>query len=320
MNPSDLQFASTPPVGWSELSEKQGCLIHSPEWHDVISGGFGAKPVYAWDKGLELAFSISVFRAGPFRIGYVGFPIGGALRGPLRPEHVERLRESRPAIDLLRIPISGFEPPIRTEFRHQSAPETAVLDLPNWCLSDFPKLRRDIKKAGRNPFNVRDVIEPAYAHALYALYRHTILSHHGRLRYNAGYFAKLLELASCTDRLRILAAFDNAELAAYVVTVLDRDVAYYLHGATHPERKASGVSDLLVYTALEWARNQGMRCFNLMSSPASQPGLIRFKEKFGGSTKLHRTYEASISPIRAGLFSATQAMYLALSGLDLRKR
>ena len=38
-------------------------------------------------------------------------------------------------------------------------------------------------------------------------------------------------------------------------------------------------------------------CFNLMASPAGQPELVRFKEKWGGQTQLLLNFDVPVSAL-----------------------
>jgi lipid II:glycine glycyltransferase (peptidoglycan interpeptide bridge formation enzyme) len=64
-----------------------------------------------------------------------------------------------------------------------------------------------------------------------------------------------------------------------------------------------GGSAILFESALHWAQERGGHCFNFMSSPPDQTSLVRYKEKMGGITRPHLTYELPLSPTRARLFN-----------------
>lgn len=299
---SELHYSQTPPPRWEERCEEQASLFHHPDWHRVLAQGFGASTLYVEaDDGT--AYAVDIFKAGPFRIGYLGFPAGGTLKGLLDRAQPAALRRARLPLDLLRIPASGFDSQPDMGLPSANTPETAISNLSEWSLATLPKLRRDLAKARHTSFELRDMTygEDA-ALTLYSLYRETVLGHGGSLRYTPAYFRALLALAARSSQLRCLAAFHGQELCGYVVIAHERDTAYYLHGATAAAWKPSGVSDLLLYDAIEQARQQGMQQFNLMSSSAAQPGLIRYKEKFGATTVTHRTYELSLAPLRSRMF------------------
>jgi hypothetical protein len=267
------------------------------------------------DADCDIAFLLTVFLAGPFRVGYLGFPAGGTLGESLQSSHAKALREARLPMDVLRVPVSAFGPRFETDRDPVATPETAVIDLSAWDLAALPKLRRDLNKARRAPVQVVDLGGEGDWAPIYHLYCDTVTKHGGNLRYTPAYFAGLLRLAARSPLLRCMGALAQGSLAGFVVVALNSGTGYYLHGATAAEWRSTGVSDLLVYTALEWAREQGMECFNLMASPPAQAGLVRYKEKFGGTTQLHYSYEFPLHPVRAGVFrivSRAQGAYTRL--------
>jgi hypothetical protein len=297
----ELRAAFIPPPEWAQWCAENASLFHSPAWHLVLKRGFAAKALYIWEAEGDTAFAINIFKVGPFRIGYLGFPIGGALSGKPTPEHLDALRLTPHPFDLLRIPVSGFGTPLEPNLISVAVPETAITNLAEWRLSALPKLHRDLNRAQRTPITVRDLNHNSYAQ-VYELYCSTVLSRGGSLRYTPAYFQALLELAEHCGQVRCIAAFHDQEMAGFIITVQDKNTGYYLHGATARAWKSRGISDLLVCTALDWAQHLGMTSFNLMTSPPSQPGLIRYKEKFGAQTRAHLTYEFRISPFRAHAF------------------
>lgn len=304
MREKKIFFDCSPPTFWGELCFNNSSLFHSPDWHVVLENGFGATPLFVWDELESIAFSIIVFKAGPFRVGYLGFPSGGTLGRPLTQTDIKMLNQARLPIDLLRIPVSGFGPPLETEIDSIAVPETAVCKLLEWQLSALPKLKRDLRKARHTQFSISELNSTDLSATVYDLYRSTVLAKGGNLKYTAEYFHALIELSLHSNNIRCIAAFYEQELCGFVVTVLEAGTGYYLHGATSSVWKSAGVSDLLVYDSLEWAQRQGAFSFNLMSSPVSQPGLIRYKEKFGATTRAHLTYEISLSYFRAGMLKA----------------
>jgi len=204
----------------------------------------------------------------------------------------------------MRIPSSAFSPPFEAKPRGLESPETAIVDLPGWSVENIPKLRRDLKKAQRGLFTVEDLSEQGSGALLHDLYRNTVVSKRGSLRYTQQYFQSVVDFGGQTNRLRCIGAFKDGALCGYVVCALNEDCAYYLHGATALSWKSFGVSDLLLCEAIGWAQKEEMKMFNLMASPSSQPSLVRYKEKMGGVTRLHCTTEFPFAPLRFQLFKA----------------
>ena len=302
MNVSALRISSELTPAWEACCAAQNSLFHSSAWLSVLQRGFKCHPLYVWEDHGDTAFSISVFKAGPFRVGYLGFPVGGPLIGQLTSEHLEALCRLRLPLDLLRLPVSGFGTELETGLGFVTAPETQILNLQGWCSGQMAKLRRDLNKARRAGFALADIVHLTDADEMYRQYCGVVESHSGIPRYPLDYFRNLVRAAQTGTVLRCIGAYDANTLAGFAVVAVDQRHGYYLHGAATVGAKRSGVSDLLVHASIEWAQQHGMEHFSLMSSPASQPGLIRYKEKFGATTRTHRTYELPINPFRTRLY------------------
>ncbi|MFE8032937.1 GNAT family N-acetyltransferase [Thiohalocapsa marina] len=262
--------------------------------------------MYVWNGDGDTAFLITVFKAGPFRVGYLGFPTGGILGNPLESSHIEDLRRLKLPLDVLRVPVSGFGPTsLSTEIARACccarAPETAIANLQGWTACPPEKVRRALRRAARIPFSTADLKDGVFATDLYELYRDTVSRNAGSLRYTSAYFAEVIRLAASHPALRCLGAISEDYLIGFLVVALEGSYAYYLHGGTRQDCTHRHVADVLMADAIGWAEAQGMSGFNFMASPQEQPGVIRFKEKFGGRTELHCAYELALHPARAGI-------------------
>ncbi len=169
-------------------------------------------------------------------------------------------------------------------------PETAIIDLQAWDMVRLPKLRRDIKKANRSGLDILEAHSTSHAEYLYRLYKTTIRKHAGSLRYTPTYFRGLVDLSKEIRLVRCLLAAKDDQIAGFITTIWHGTTVYYLHGGFNSAFRTHGVSDKLMYRAIEQAQRDGAQCFNLMASPANQPSLVRFKEKWGAVTRPQNTY------------------------------
>ena len=78
--------------------------------------------------------------------------------------------------------------------------------------------------------------------------------------------------------------------------------AYALHSSYDRAFNRYCVTDMLLEQATEYARSHGAVTFNMGASPAGQPKLVEFKEKWGGVTHELYTYEWPLSPLMASGF------------------
>ena len=295
---TDIEFSPLPPPCWKALGHESSALFSTAPWQHVLEQSFGCRTIYALgDSG---GSAISAFRAGPFRIGYLGFPVGASvgisqslldLAGALRSCRLQGMPVC------LRIPVSAFGTQQTLDLPYVANPETAIEDLQNWRLESISKnLRRDIRKAQRSELTVGEVTDSRVADRLYEIYFNTVKQHGGSIRYNADYFLELIKLSVTQPRLRVFVATKDSDIAGFVVTAQHGGTSYYLHGGADRSYRKDSPSDLLVNHAIHVAQQEGSDTFNLMASPPDQLSLVRYKEKWGGVTRQLHTYTASIRP------------------------
>jgi hypothetical protein len=309
---TDFEFSARRPDHWDNACEQAGSLFQSADWQQLLAECFRTETVYAWDKEQTSATAISLFPAGPFRIGYLGFPLGrllgnGALRSILMSQLATGLAEWSPLC--VRVQGSAFIESDELQLPAVITPETAIPDLQAWSHhSVSTNVRRDLKKAAGAGLELVDAESADDGVRLYKVYVATIKRHRGSLRYNARYFSRLIELAATRQDLRVITARKHGDIAGFFVLVMDADTAYYLHGGTNFELPNYHSAPLLFEAAIEAAKSRGLRCFNFMSSPADQPTLVRYKEKWGGITRQHKTYVLALRPAYQ-LFKVAEKFY-----------
>lgn len=305
-----FSYSTSQPDEWNELIQKSGALFSTGGWQGLLEQSFGCRTIYVCNK--VTGFAISVFRAGPFKIGYLGFPVGGDIWGDT-PESVladilanARMRGMPICI---RVPVSAFSQQASLDLPYQSNPETVIENLQDWKIESISKnLRRDIRKADRSGFVVSEATDSRVGDTLFSIYFQTVKRHGGAIRYNAEYFRELIKLAKVQPRLQVLIATQETDVAGFVVTARHGNTAYYLHGGANPDYRRSSPSDLLLNEAIHRAQREGTQNFNLMASPPDQASLIRYKEKWGGVTRDLKTYTAPVRPTYF-LFRAIEKVY-----------
>lgn len=309
---SGWQITSSMPDEWPSICAREHRLFHSRDWLQMLERSFGCASLYAINTDLQLAAGISAFRAGPFHVGYLGFPAGGFIgEGLVSSQAIDSLRIAlrRSGLVCLRIPISAFPDAARLDLPVNATPETAIVDLQSWSLATVTKnRRRDVRRSQRSGLDVADATDEADGSALFDMYRTTIKKHRGSLRYTAGYFSELIRLARQRPDLRVLLAKQGDSIAAFAVAARHGAVGFYLHGAYDWDLREHIPSALLLNEAIEWAQAEGCRMFNLMSSPPAQGSLIRYKEQWGAETREHRVHTLPIRPSYP-LFQLAERLY-----------
>ena len=308
-------FSTEVPAQWDATCQADDALFHSREWQALLEDSFGSQSLYAWNADAHCGAAISVFKAVPFRIGYTGFPVGGMI-GNTTPSAADFLAwRDQTDVQLptcLRIAASGFTNSEELPVTYESNPETAICDLQNWDLSSVSKnLRRDVRKAQRSDLSTDKPADESAAQAIFRIYQATVKNRGGALRYNEAYFSGLIKLAGQRSDLHVLLARHQNAIAGFVIAGSHGKTSYYLHGGTDIAYRQHSPADLLLNEAIHLSRDSGSECFNLMSSPNTQPSLVKYKEKWGGETRLHKTYTLAIKPSYP-LFKVAEKLYRLL--------
>lgn len=284
------------------------CLFHSSRWLNVLQNGFGAKSYFidSNDSASHDGQPISVFPAGPFKIGYLGFPQTGQCDVSVVETQIKQLITNGfpTKLHALRFNTNQTLPTLaHPALSSVTQPETSIPDLQNWRATDFSKLRRISNRARKSSLVVKDAATPANADEIFKLYTDTVKRHSGTVRYTRGYFRALVELSVKDPGVRCLLATQENLVTGFHIVACHNDVACYLHGGMDHEFKHCYPSDLLFLTAIEWAQSTGMTRYNMLTSPTDQPALVKYKEKWGGKTTPLITHTLSLSPKTMRVFN-----------------
>jgi len=311
---ADYRITEQAPAGWVSCCDRSNALFGSADWQRLLESSFGCRTLYAWDG--ETGGAVTVFRAGPFAVGYLGFPAGG-----FADDHhtiaaiVSQLETAGAARGLtcLRVPLRTSDARYELPYRYVVNPETVIGDLQNWDPMGVSKnLRRDLRKAERSELCVRLVQDRALGSKIYGMYRDSVKHHRGSLRYTSAYFAALLELAGHRPAVQIFIAELASKIVGFAAIARHGDTAFYLHGGAVADARKLSPSDLILKRAIVAAQQAGCNAFSFMASPADQPNLVRYKEKWGGETRPLATYTVPLSSAYP-LFRAAESLHRLLS-------
>ncbi|GAA6152314.1 hypothetical protein NBRC116587_17330 [Pseudoteredinibacter isoporae] len=114
--------------------------------------------------------------------------------------------------------------------------------------------------------------------------------------------------------LRCTLAYADKQCIAMNISALDGGQAFYLHGGFAEGFSEWRGPDLLMFEAISWAKRIGGKSFDFMSSPSSQVGLIKYKEKWGGVSRPQYTVDVYHSRISLYVFQ------LAMKCFEFKKR
>lgn len=100
-------------------------------------------------------------------------------------------------------------------------------------------------------------------------------------RHQDEYYDKLVNATDVDVRLIEVLDAEDSVVAATLLLIDEEAVHYHLSGSLI-EAARNGANNLLIWTAMRWAAQQGHRLFHLGGGTARNDGLFRFKSSFGG--------------------------------------
>jgi GNAT superfamily N-acetyltransferase len=252
-------------------------LFDSPQWARAVAL-LGARCWSGIDDASARRLSLFVWTKWPLRVGFFGFPVSpvwlngdilASIQADGLPERIDLIRTNYCMLD---------SPP-----HHDQAialPESAIVDLVRGPQRHARRNRKDLALALRHQVALRDAVL-ADAPVIFRIYAQTIERHAGRMRYNLEYFSALLDLSTRNPNIQVRMAIHADRSIGYCVAVKEGERGYYLHAGVDADSRQLGAADVLVNDAIEWARSSGCTAFSLMPSPVNQPGLSKFKQKWG---------------------------------------
>ena len=290
---------------WSLATSKYDSVFFKKTWQRLLEKSFGVELIYLFDNFKKDGTIIQVFKKGPFRLGYIAFPIGGTIKGnPISSLGISRIKKIlKKDVQLLKINASGFRLPEEIQDTSCSLPETAILHLTEYDALLIAKVRRDINRSKRFGVNISKECKQSDALKMYQLYKQTIKRNKGIEKYNLIYFKQLILASRSNPNILVLTAKINEEYAGFLVLINEASMAYYLHGSVDDTYRSKGIADLLIYEATELAKSLGVTFFNMMTSPIQQKSLVKYKEKWGAETRTHRTHEIPINILWSKAFN-----------------
>lgn len=176
-------FSEVPPTHWEATCERTAALFHSRDWQALLEQSFGCQSLYAWNAESASGAALSVFKSGPFHIGYLGFPVVGMLGNALM-DDASLLAWGKHATTRMPtcvwIAVSAFAEPIDLLLAFESNPETAISQLQDWDLARVSQnIRRNLKKGQRSGLSIVEPSGAAEGKALFQIYRATVKRHGG---------------------------------------------------------------------------------------------------------------------------------------------
>src|SRR5262249_1804132 len=110
------------------------------------------------------------------------------------------------------------------------------------------------------------------------------------------FFAAMIRELGPTGNLKLFVVRrENAALSASIV-FCHGDTAIYGYSASTPEGRQYRPNDFMLFKIITWAREQGLRRFDMGSDSPSQESLLFFKRKWLAEQKPIPTYVQGAGP------------------------
>jgi lipid II:glycine glycyltransferase (peptidoglycan interpeptide bridge formation enzyme) len=106
--------------------------------------------------------------------------------------------------------------------------------------------------------------------------------------YSKDYLNKELQSFLLNKNVKIYSAYYNNELIAAAMIIYSNNSAFYHHGASNRKYPNITASELLQWTAIKEAKQNGLRFYNFWGIAGAEKskhpwsGLTKFKRGFGG--------------------------------------
>jgi hypothetical protein len=318
---------------WATLSETHplASVFHTPGWLEALQRTYGFEPVaYTTDRpGTDLTNGVVLGLVRSWVTGrrLVSLPFS---------DHCEPLTEHPEDLEILLQFLGTRRTEERWKYieirprtcREAPAGMTPALKYSLHTIDLGPELgeifrrfhkdctQRKIRRAEREGLTYEEGRGEAFLEKLYPL----LLRTRRRQRLPPHPRAWFRNLSECLgDRMKIRVASKDGRPIASIVTLSSRDVTVYKYGCSDERYHNLGGMHHLLWTAIREAKEEGRREFDLGRSDADNPGLIAFKDHWGG-TRSELTYWRSPAPMASVAATALARRLVRLACARAPKR
>ena len=178
--------------------------------------------------------------------------------------------------------------------------ETFCIDLhqsEDDIFSHYGKSNRNaINRSLREKIEIVHSKEKKYVDAFYTIYMKTMKRRHARsfYLYTREYLDRLIE--SFGNGIELFVAYFNGVPVSTGIFLCGGETVHYYLAGSKPEFGKYGGSNLLLHTAILWAKKQGFSQFNLGSGYQPKDNLLKFKSSFTNTSVPYWRYRRIHSP------------------------
>lgn len=295
---------------WNELIQSLpgGTIFHTPKWLKLIENNqplrikkigvfLDGKLVGVFPLCLKSFMFIKV-AGSPFVVEdtpYMGPVIDPCHILDILPALDEYSKRNR--IGFLRI-ISNqaYYAESRHKRYHFIEKHTHVLDITKTEDSLWKNLegrcRTAIRKARKSGVVVARVTDRNYIEKYYSIIEQVYHSQNKPCPNQKAFYYDMWDLFAPSNAIFLSAKY-RGEIIAGAIIILDRKRAYYLNGASKHDFRSFSASNLLLWEAINIAKERGAEQFDFVGSDIQR--LAKFKKSFGGQLVTHSLIEKASS-------------------------
>jgi hypothetical protein len=292
---ADYQITSDNPI-----DKSKNAFFYSKEWSDIVCHTLKAEMFFLARSEPDILYTVSVFKKGPFKIGYINFPFGISDDQNLNPQLLKDIFHRQQLIIHILIVNTRKKLVTFEEFYKTQLPETSILNFQKHSPDKLKNLKISLRRGHNRGAIIKKAENNERYRQVFMLYQNTLILRGGLQKYSAEYFGKLMQLEE--NQGATFLAFVENDLVGFLSIVLHQKKAFALHSSYNRQYNRYCVVDMLMEAAVAFAKKQNCTEFNMGASPANQPSLVEFKEKWGGQTSPLYNYEIPLHPIMAPLF------------------
>lgn len=180
-----------------------------------------------------------------------------------------------------------------------------------FCSFHKNSIQRKIQRAEREGLRYGEGTTPEFLDQFYRLFKVTRERHRVPPQPRK-WFVNLVECLGSALKIRV--AYKGDKAVAAMLTLRHKDTLIYKYGCSDPLFNNLGSMHLLYWRAIEEAKKDGLRTFDLGRTDADQQGLITFKNRWGAkqSTLTYSRYSTSQSSTH--FFDVTTGNWKARTG------
>lgn len=295
-------------------SRPEATVYHLPQWRNIFRDGLGYRSFNLESKGSDGAMNgcLTLYLVrGLFSCRLVAVPFrdrGGPLWSS--PAALDELmtsalavarQEGARVVSLKTVPafdddVAAAHGFLRHDHWIRSVVDLQQLDGDGYFRAIGPKTRNMIRQSERAGLTLEVPEAPleklADWHALHLATQQEL----GVPPFPRRFFAAMFRELAPSGNLRLFLVRRDDKILAASVVFRHGDTAIYGYSASAPDGRQHRPNDFMLFNIITWARQQGLRFFDLGSDSPSQESLLFFKKKWLAEQQPIPTYVHGAGP------------------------